>query len=62
MPRRLSSNGQLLFIGAVFAIIALARQVTRRIAVPQPAWVWRVPPYAVGSMAAFWIVQRVAAF
>jgi hydrogenase/urease accessory protein HupE len=54
--------GQLLFIGAVFVIIALARQVTRRIAVPQPAWAWRVPPYAIGGVAAFWIIQRVAAF
>jgi hydrogenase/urease accessory protein HupE len=54
--------GQLLFIASVFVIIALARQVTRRIAVPQPAWAWRVPPYAIGSVAAFWIIQRIAAF
>jgi hydrogenase/urease accessory protein HupE len=54
--------GQLLFIASVFAIIALARQATRRIAVPQPAWAWRVPPYAIGSVAAFWTIQRVVAF
>ncbi len=54
--------GQLLFIASVFAVIALARQVARRIAVPQPAWAWRVPPYAIGSVAAFWVIQRVAAF
>jgi hydrogenase/urease accessory protein HupE len=54
--------GQLLFIGVVFAIIALARLVTRRIAVPQPAWAWRVPPYAIGGVAAFWVIQRITAF
>ena len=54
--------GQLLFIASVFAVIALARQVTRRLAVSQPAWAWRVPPYAIGSVAAFWVIQRIAAF
>ena len=54
--------GQLLFIGSVFAVMGLARQITRRIGVSQPAWTWRVPPYAIGSIAAFWIIQRIAAF
>ncbi len=54
--------GQLLFIASVFAIIGLARQVTRRIGVSQPAWAWRVPPYAIGSVAMFWVIQRLAAF
>jgi hydrogenase/urease accessory protein HupE len=54
--------GQLLFIAAVFTVIALARRVTRRIGMSQPVWAWRVPPYAIGSVAAFWIIQRVAAF
>jgi HupE/UreJ protein len=54
--------GQLLFIASVFAVMGFARIVTRRIRVPQPAWAWRVPPYAIGSVAAFWIIQRIAAF
>jgi len=54
--------GQLLFIASVFAVIALARRFARRTGTSQPAWAWRVPPYAIGSMAAFWIIQRVAAF
>jgi hydrogenase/urease accessory protein HupE len=54
--------GQLLFIATVFAVIALARQISRRVAVPQPAWAWRVVPYAIGSLAAFWVIQRVSAF
>ncbi len=28
----------------------------------QPAWAWRIPPYAIGSVAMFWVIQRVAAF
>jgi hydrogenase/urease accessory protein HupE len=54
--------GQLLFIASVFAVIALVWQVTRRIGMSQPAWAWRVPPYVIGSVAAFWIIQRIAAF
>jgi HupE / UreJ protein len=54
--------GQLLFIASVFIVIALARLVMRRIGISQPAWAWRVPPYVIGSVAAFWIIQRVAAF
>lgn len=54
--------GQLLFIAAVFAATALARQITRRFRIAQPAWAWRVPPYAIGSAAMFWVIQRVAAF
>ena len=54
--------GQLLFIACVFVIVALARQVGRRITVPRPAWAWAVPPYAIGSLAFFWVIQRIAAF
>ena len=54
--------GQLLFIASVFAAIALARRIMRRIAVSQPAWAWRIPPYAIGSVAMFWVIQRIAAF
>jgi hypothetical protein len=27
-----------------------------------PGWAARVPPYAIGSVAMFWVIQRVAAF
>jgi hydrogenase/urease accessory protein HupE len=54
--------GQLLFIASVFAVIALARRVDRRLGLPQPAWAWRIPPYAIGSIAMFWVIQRTAAF
>jgi hydrogenase/urease accessory protein HupE len=54
--------GQLLFIALVLAVIALARRVMRRFAAPQPVWAWRVAPYAIGSVAAFWSIQRIVAF
>jgi len=54
--------GQLVFIASVFTVIALAKQVMRRRGMSQPAWAWRVPPYAIGGVAAFWLIQRVAAF
>jgi hypothetical protein len=27
-----------------------------------PAWNWRVAPYAIGSIAMFWVIERSAAF
>jgi len=54
--------GQLLFIAAVFAVAILARQVASRITLPRLAWAWRLPPYAIGSVAAFWVIQRIAVF
>jgi hydrogenase/urease accessory protein HupE len=54
--------GQLFFIAAVFAVIVLARKIGRHINIPRPAWIWSVPPYVIGSIAAFWVIQRIAAF
>ena len=54
--------GQLLFIASVFAVAMLARQVASRITLPRLAWAWRLPPYALGSVAAFWVIQRIAVF
>ena len=50
--------GQLLFIGAMLSSIALLR----RLPVRTPAWAWRLPPYAIGSVAAFWVIQRLTLF
>ncbi len=54
--------GQLLFIAAILSIMAFARWLSKRVAIPQPAWAWRVAPYSIGGVAAFWMVQRIAAF
>jgi hydrogenase/urease accessory protein HupE len=51
-------TGHFLFIGVVLAFIALVR----RIRVPSPRWAELVPPYAIGSLAMFWVIQRIAAF
>jgi hydrogenase/urease accessory protein HupE len=50
--------GQLLFISGVLAIAGAIRRLPRR----APAWGWRVVPYAVGGVAMFWVIERVAAF
>jgi hypothetical protein len=50
--------GHFMFIGLVLAFIA----VVRRIRIPFPRWAELVPPYAIGSVAMFWVVQRIAVF
>jgi hydrogenase/urease accessory protein HupE len=49
--------GQLLFIGAVFGIGWLVRYSALRV----PAGWQRVAAYGIGSMSAFWVVQRTVA-
>ena len=51
-------TGHFLFIGAVLSVVA----VVRRVRVPIPRWVELVPPYAIGTLAMFWVIQRIAAF
>src|SRR4029079_12195040 len=54
--------GQLLFVGAVLAVIALGWRTAQWLRVSQPPWLWRVAPYAIGGLASFWLVERVTAF
>jgi hydrogenase/urease accessory protein HupE len=50
--------GQLLFVATVVSVGAvLARVVTAR-----PAWAPAVAAYGIGSVAAFWTLERVASF
>jgi hydrogenase/urease accessory protein HupE len=49
--------GQLAFVAAVLALIALIRRVKFTF----PSWTETVPPYAIGSVAMFWVIQRVGA-
>lgn len=51
-------TGHFLFIGTVLALIAVAR----RVKLPASRWAHVVPPYAIGSLAMFWVIQRIAAF
>ena len=54
--------GQLMFVASVLASIAAGRFVTRRLDVRLPDWSWRIAPYAIGGLASFWLVERVAGF
>ena len=51
-------TGQLLFIAVVLGVIALLK----RLPVSAPQGAWRVLPYSIGSIAAFWTIQRVGSF
>jgi len=50
--------GQLLFIAALLGAVA----VVRRIHIPFPRWMELIPPYAIGGVAMFWVIERIAAF
>lgn len=50
--------GHFLFIGVVLSLIALAV----RVRLPAPRWAQLIPPYAIGGLAMFWVIQRIAAF
>jgi len=51
-------SGHFLFIGAVLLLIGLVR----RIHISLPRWTELVPPYAIGSVAMFWFIQRTLSF
>jgi hydrogenase/urease accessory protein HupE len=50
--------GQLLFVGAVLAIHA----GLQRLPLARSEWAARGVPYAIGSVAMFWVIERIAAF
>lgn len=50
--------GQLLFVAAALALRALVV----RLPVARPVWTPYLAPYAIGSVAMFWVVERVGAF
>jgi len=51
-------TGQLLFIAVVLSLIALLK----RLPFTAPQGAWRLLPYAIGSIAAFWTIERVGSF
>jgi hydrogenase/urease accessory protein HupE len=54
--------GQLTFIAAVFGLVALIRWTTRSVEFPRLVWLWRVPPYLIGGIASYWVIERIASF
>ena len=47
-------SGHFLFIGVVLSLIAMVR----RARIPFPRWTELAPPYAIGTIAMFWVIQR----
>jgi hypothetical protein len=50
--------GHFLFVGAVIGILTIARRTQISI----PLWARYVPPYAIGCLAMFWVIQRTLSF
>jgi len=50
--------GQLIFVAAALSAVVLVK----RVRVPWPAWAEAVPAYAIGTLATFWVIERVIAF
>ena len=50
--------GQIVFVTSVLTMVA----VVGRTRVARPIWVHAIPPYAIGAMAMFWVIERVLAF
>jgi hydrogenase/urease accessory protein HupE len=50
--------GQLIFVAAVMAALWLLRIFTIR----WPGWSYQAPAYGIGSLAAFWFIQRTMSF
>jgi hydrogenase/urease accessory protein HupE len=50
--------GQLLFVAFVLGLAAIFRRGKE----PLPHWAGLAPPYLIGSLAMFWVIQRVTMF
>lgn len=50
--------GQLAFVAVLLTLLAAAR----RLPLPKPSWARAVAPYAIGSLAMLWTIERIAAF
>ncbi|WP_075352155.1 HupE/UreJ family protein [Algoriphagus marinus] len=49
--------GQILFVLVVLLIIRFTQSI-----LPSKSWSEKLVPYAIGSMAAFWLIERIAGF
>ena len=50
--------GQIMFLTVVVSVVTIVRRSRFR----KPQGAWRLAPYAIGGIAAFWTLQRVASF
>ncbi len=51
-------TGQILFVGTVLLLMA----ILTRLPIDWPRGSWRLAPYGIGSIAAFWTIQRIDGF
>ncbi|WP_375324461.1 HupE/UreJ family protein [Flagellimonas sp. GZD32] len=49
--------GQIFFILVVMALMKLPKSF-----IPNQNWISKITPYAIGSLAAFWLIERIAGF
>lgn len=49
--------GQIIFVLAVLGIMKITSSY-----LPKKAWIRKIPPYIIGSLAAFWLIERIAGF
>jgi hypothetical protein len=54
--------GQIAFVALVAIFLSIIGSVRRIPIFPRPPWAWRIAPYALGSIAAFWLIERAAGF
>jgi hydrogenase/urease accessory protein HupE len=54
--------GQLLFVAAVCLVIHYARRFGQAFSLRPPQWSRQLAPYAIGAVAAFWVIERIAGF
>ena len=47
---------------SVFTAVAASRYVLRSRSIALAAWAWRIPPYAIGTVATFWVIDRTSLF
>lgn len=50
--------GQLMFV----AVVLLLQWIIRKVDFTLPTWAEKVPPYAIGGLAMFWVIERVVGF
>ena len=51
-------SGRLMFVAVMLLLSALIRLFETN----WPEWLYRVPAYAIGSIATFWMIERIAGF
>ena len=50
--------GQIVFVTSILTVVALAA----RVRITRPVWIDATPPYVIGAVAMFWVIERVLAF